>query len=102
MCEKHEGHTKGPSTWTTWRIKFKAISSATNLENHCRDLADKALQTMERIESAGVTTNVLEEYGMSFLDGDTVVSMRPEARNFIGKRDEWDEYGQNRLPDDND
>lgn len=99
MCEKHAGRTKGRLTWDLWRTKFKAISDAENLGEHCRQLASQALQAMAHIEKTGTTTNVVYEYGMSVMDGDTIVSTRPEARSYIGKREQWNEFGEDGLSD---
>ncbi|KAK4617611.1 hypothetical protein CLAFUW4_11787 [Fulvia fulva] len=85
--------------WDSWRVKFQAISEAENSSEHCRELADRTLRIMGRVEEDDVTTGGARGFGMSYQDGDTIVSTNPEARNYVGKKDQWDEYGQDGLSD---
>lgn len=96
MCEMSAGYRK--SSWEVWRVKFTAIQAAPNLSEHCRQLAGKVLQRMKEVEDVGITTNVVHDHGIGYMDGDTIVSARPESRNYVGKRSQWNEYAEDGDP----
>lgn len=97
MCEMRAfGFSK--SSWEVWRVKFTAIEASGTLSDHCRQTAGKVLQRMKQIEEAGIATNVVHEYNLGYMDGDTMVPSRPESRNYVGKKWQWNESGEDGQP----
>jgi hypothetical protein len=94
MCGMNEQRTNGRDTWDNWKIKFAAIAEDSDLDTTCRDLAAEAVKTMGQVEKEGITTNVVFDYGFLYMDGDTLVSNRPDHRSYVGNRSKWDEYAE--------
>lgn len=64
MCTKKAEFTRFPSTWEGWQTKFERVASAQALSERSREMALWTLRKMEQIERDGVSTNVVEEYGL--------------------------------------
>lgn len=90
MCQKHTRRTGGRIQWDRWKQRFELLATADHFSDRVRGVILSAAQRMAEIEEAGVTTNVVDHFGLLYRDADgTYVSNRPGTLGYVepGKED---------------